>query len=96
MWYSTFDGIFFITMLTIITTFLGVILKYCLKSKCDHIDICFGCLKIERNVQLEQEEEMKAMELGIRTESSRNLNESPTLKLPIRQITNDEHKNNIR
>ena len=64
-WFNTFDGVFFITIVTIITTFLGLMLKYCLKSKCGEIDFCWGCLKINRNVEIEQEEEIRAMELGI-------------------------------
>ncbi len=97
MWYDVFDSIFWITTLTIITGSIGLMFKYCLRSKCDHIDLCFGCIKIERNVELEQEEEMRAMELGIRTDSTRHLgSESPNINLPIRQIRNDEHKENIR
>ncbi len=64
-WIETFDGIFFITVITILTAFFGVVLRFCLKSKCGEINFCWGCLKINRNVELEQEEEMKAMELGL-------------------------------
>jgi len=64
-WIETFDGIFFITVITILTAFFGVVLRFCLRSKCGEINFCWGCLKINRNVELEQEEEMKAMELGI-------------------------------
>lgn len=74
-WFETFDGVFFITIITIITTFLGLMLRFCLRSKCGEINLCFGCLKINRDVQLEQEEEIKEMELGIRrtnTEEQKN------------------------
>ncbi len=64
-WIETFDGIFFITVITILTAFFGVVLRFCLRSKCGEINFCWGCLKINRNVELEQEEEMKAMELGL-------------------------------
>jgi hypothetical protein len=86
-WYEIFNSAFWITIITILTGSLALALKYCLKSKCDHIDICFGCLKIERNVQLEQEEEMKAMELGVINESTTNLDiDSPEFKMPQRQL----------
>jgi hypothetical protein len=70
-WIETFDGIFFITVITIITAFFGVVLRFCLRSKCGEINICWGCLKINRNVELEQEEEMKAMELGLNREEEK-------------------------
>ena len=73
-WFNTFDGVFFITIITILTTFLGLMLKFCLKSKCGEVNVCWGCLKINRNVELEQEEELRALELGIKdnTEEQKN------------------------
>lgn len=53
MWYNTFDSIFFITSLTIITGSFGLCLKYSLKSKCDEVACCFGLITIHRNVELE-------------------------------------------
>jgi hypothetical protein len=73
-WIETFDGIFFITVITIITAFFGVVLRFCLRSKCGEINMCWGCLKINRNVELEQEEEMKAMELGMNREEEKKNN----------------------
>jgi len=70
-WKLTYDGVFFITVITIITAFFGVVLRFCLRSKCGEINICWGCLKINRNVELEQEEEMKAMELGLNREEEK-------------------------
>lgn len=95
-WYNTFDSAFWITTITILTGSLGLALKFCLKSKCDHLDICFGCIKIDRNVVLEQEEEMKAMEMGIRQNSYMEQG-TPELHLPPRQkLTNVEHNENTR
>jgi hypothetical protein len=56
MWYNTFDSIFFITGLTIITGSIGLCLKFCLKSKCDNVNLCYGLIKIHRNVELEMED----------------------------------------
>jgi hypothetical protein len=42
-----------ILVLTISTTFLGIILKYAFKSKCDKVSCCFGCLKVHRDVGFE-------------------------------------------
>jgi len=80
--YETFDAVFWITITTILTGSVGLAIKFCLKSKCDDVNCCWGGLVIHRNVELEQEEEMKAMELGL-NDSMRNvtLNTPPSVLL---------------
>ena len=63
------DGVFFITIATLSCGFFGLLVRYCLKSKCEDISLCFGVLAVKRNVELEVEEEMKEMELGIKEET---------------------------
>ena len=46
-------------------------IKYCLKSKSDNINLCFGLITVHRNVELEAQEEMKEMELGIKDDESK-------------------------
>ena len=44
------------TILAIITLFIGafgMLTKLCYKSKCSNINLCFGLINIERNVQIE-------------------------------------------
>lgn len=79
-WYSEFNGAFWITLATIITGSIGLAIKFCLKSKCDNVSCCWGGIVIHRNVIIEQEEEMKAMEMGITRQES-NLNTPPKLEL---------------
>ena len=55
------DSVFWITLATLIIGFLGVVLRYCFKSKCSRVSCCG--LVIERDVAGELEEER--MELGI-------------------------------
>ena len=38
---------------------------YCFKSKCKSCSICFGLIKIERDVQAENEEEKMEIENGL-------------------------------
>lgn len=64
-WMETFDGVFFISICTLITTFLGLAVRYCLKSKCEHFSCCFGLFKIDRRVDLEVQEEMAMIESGL-------------------------------
>ena len=45
--------------------------KNILKSRCDNINLCFGFVTVHRNVELETEQETKAMELGIKDDESK-------------------------
>lgn len=61
-WYEIFNPVFFITVITIISGSFALILKYCLKSKCDSVKCCYGLLEIHRNVEIETDEEIKMEE----------------------------------
>lgn len=62
-WIGTYDAVFFISAGTMFFAFLGLAIKVCLKSKCEQCSLCCGLLKIERRVDLEVQEEIRAMEL---------------------------------
>lgn len=42
-----------IIIVTISVGFLGLVLRYAFKSKCDQVNLCFGCLNIHREVERE-------------------------------------------
>lgn len=63
-WIQTYDGVFFISLATIIVGAFGVGVKYCLKSKCEHFTLCCGLVKIDRRVDLEVQEHIREIELG--------------------------------
>ena len=63
-WYQTFDGVFFLTISSLVFGCFGLVIIYCLKSKCDNINICYGLITVHRNVELETEEEMRELEMG--------------------------------
>ena len=67
---------FFISLATILVGAFGVSVKYCLKSKCEHFSLCCGLVKIDRRVDLEIQEEMKALELGINDEEKEEVKEN--------------------
>jgi len=62
---SQFGGSFFITLVGLILSFLGGLSMYCLKSKCKKCSICFGLIRIERDVDAENNEEKMELENGI-------------------------------
>jgi hypothetical protein len=68
---STFDGVFFITISTLLFGCFGVVIKYCLKSRCDTINLCYGMINIHRDVKIEEELEMRKIELGIKDDESK-------------------------
>jgi len=74
MWYSTFDSVFWLSVGSIVIGFLGIVIKYCLKSKCENVNCCCGLISVRRNVQLEHDEEITAMEMGINRDINRNAN----------------------
>ena len=65
-WIEIYDGVFFITISTLLFGCIGLSIKYLLKSKCDNVNLCYGLIKVHRNVKVEEELEMKKIELGIK------------------------------
>ena len=55
---SQYDAFFVTTLTTMLLGFSGLALRYCLKSKCEHCTFCWGCLKVDRRVELEQDTEI--------------------------------------
>jgi len=70
-WIETFDAVFWITISSLICGSFGLVVRYCLKSKCDNINICCGLINIHRDVKLEVEQELKEMELGIKEDEAK-------------------------
>jgi hypothetical protein len=54
---------FWITIGGLVVGFLGLTIRYCLKSKCDEVS-CF-CIRIHRNIQAEEDIAELEMENGV-------------------------------
>ena len=54
---------FYITIGGLLFGFLGLTIRYCLKSKCDRVECC--CIKIHRAVDLEEKLEERELDYGI-------------------------------
>jgi len=78
-WIKTFDAVFFISIATMLTSLIALIIKHCLKSKCETCSLCWGLITIKRRVDLEVQEELQEIEIG------RNKNNS----------SKEETKNNL-
>lgn len=77
---SDLTGSFWIASGTMMFAFLGLIVKYSYKSKCKNFSIC--CLKIERDIESEKEEDIEAIRIA------RNTSESPKSETPKIVATN--------
>ncbi|MEI7669097.1 MAG: hypothetical protein WCJ33_03345 [Pseudomonadota bacterium] len=55
-------------------TFAGLLLKYAFRSKCTHVNLCWGFVNIDRDPEAETKEEKLELEHGI------NLSETSTPK----------------
>jgi hypothetical protein len=62
-WMSTYDAVFFVSVGTIVIGFFGLVIKYCLKSKCENVRLCFGAIEIKRRVDLETAYEMHEIDV---------------------------------
>ena len=71
---SQFGGSFWITIAGIVFGFLGLGIRFALKSKCKKCGICCGLFTIERNIEAEIEEEKLELELGINPYEIKNSN----------------------
>lgn len=61
--WEIFNSVFWITLATILSGSVGLALKYCLKSKCRNLSCCWGFLIVDRDVDIEAQEEMKELEI---------------------------------
>lgn len=71
-WIQTYDAVFFVTISTLICGGFGLVVRYCLKSKCDDVNICFGLIKVHRDIKSEIEVEEKEIEAGIKEEEKQS------------------------
>lgn len=93
----TYDGVFFISIATILAGSFGLSVRYCLKSKCEKFSLCCGLFEINRRVDLEVQEELAMMEMGnVEEENKDNKGRTnspvPKLNLPKKHI---QEKNNL-
>jgi hypothetical protein len=81
VWLLTAGGMFF--------GFLGVLLRYGFKTKCDQIDICWGLIKIHRDIRTEAVIETTQIENGINPDNNNDqalLNHNSNLSNQVTSI----------
>lgn len=56
---------------TLFCGIVGLLIKVSFKSKCSDIGLCCGLIKIKRNIEAENQIEMKEIELGFHKEENK-------------------------
>lgn len=60
----SYSEAFYLAIAGMIFAFLGVCVGSCQKLKCEHVNLCWGCISVHRNVQAElNENEEKHLEI---------------------------------
>lgn len=63
--FEDLNGVWLLTAGGMLFGFLGVLLRYGFKTKCEQIDICWGFIKIQRDIRTEAIIERTQIENGI-------------------------------
>lgn len=82
-WIREFNGVFFLSMATILAGSFGLSVRYCLRSKCEHFSMLCGLIKIDRRVDLETSVEMKQLELGVSDDEEKVLKTNSASQLEL-------------
>lgn len=81
------DGVFFLSLATILAGSFGLAVRYCLKSKCEHFGLCFGLISIDRRVDLEVQEHIRELELGIPDEEEKKETKESKKRPSLNSVT---------
>ena len=54
-WYTTFNDVFWLSITPMVLGAGALCIRYAYRSKCSNINICWGLLQIQRDVQHETE-----------------------------------------
>lgn len=81
------DGVFFLSLATILAGSFGLAVRYCLKSKCEHFGLCFGLISIDRRVDLEVQEHIRELELGMTDEEEKKETKESKKRPSLNSVT---------
>jgi hypothetical protein len=73
------DAVFWVSIATITIGLLKYIISYMLKSKCSDFSLCWGAIKIKRDIQIERDIEIAQIHAGI---TNNELPEPINISLP--------------
>jgi len=69
-WITVFDATFWLSLSVGLFGFMGIAVRYCIKSKCTDCNLCFGLIQVKRDTQAELEESEFEIEHGVTPQPS--------------------------
>ena len=85
---TNFNSTFFLSLATMTFGFCAGALGYALKSKCNSVKLCYGCLEIERDVELEADIEQPSSVAAPTTIDSIPNSPQPSRRSSVRRSYN--------
>lgn len=76
------DAVFFVSIATIGAGLLKFIISYILKSKCSDFNMCWGLIKIKRDIAIERDIEIAQIQHGINNDVENGNMTPPTINSP--------------
>ena len=64
------NGMFYLSIATLLCTFMTLSIKYCYKSKCKEVKFC--CIKITRDIETELKEDIQNPRESIKLDTPTN------------------------
>lgn len=64
------NGMFYLSIATLLCTCMTLSIKYCYKSKCKQVDMC--CIKITRDIETELKEDIQNPRESIKLDTPTN------------------------
>ncbi len=64
------NGMFYLSIATLLCTFMTLSIKYCYKSKCKEVKMC--CIKITRDIETELKEDIQNPRESIKLDTPTN------------------------
>ena len=77
------DAVFWVSIATITVGLFKYVVSYMLKSKCSDFSLCWGAIKIKRDITIERDIEIATINAGRPTESDEKAEEELPMPLPI-------------
>lgn len=77
------NPVFWVSIATITVGLFKYVVSYMLKSKCSDFSLCWGAIKIKRDIEVERDIEIATINAGRTTESDEKAEEELPPPLPI-------------
>ena len=71
-WFLEFNAIFFTGIATMLFGCFAIVIKTALASKCDNLNLCFGCIQIHRRVELEGDDPITHTSINVEKNEETN------------------------